>query len=71
MKKFWIVWCEQGKNPPTYKHESEELARAEAERLANTYGVGNVFHVLEHVDSCKRVTVEWASSRDENSGIPF
>jgi hypothetical protein len=54
--KFWLVWNEQGRNP-TYKHATEADARAEAERLAKTYG--GTFHVMALVASCQKNDVTW------------
>lgn len=31
---FWLVWSPSGEYPPRHKHETEHLARMEAERLA-------------------------------------
>ncbi len=43
--KFYIVWGEQSKTPPTVKHSSQSEAEAEATRLAST-NFGK-FYVLE------------------------
>ena len=42
---FWLVWREGG-NPPTRKHEFQDMAEAEAERLARL-NPGVRFYVLE------------------------
>lgn len=41
---FWLVWRESG-GSPTYRHESEKDARAEAERLARR-DIGARYYVL-------------------------
>jgi hypothetical protein len=66
--KFWLVWNEAN-GLPTYKHDSEQSARSEAERLAKNRQ-GEEFHVLELVDSCKVKTVFWRSQQ-QNDDIPF
>jgi plasmid maintenance system antidote protein VapI len=46
---FWLVWSEKG-GTPTVKHDTEQHARTEAERLARKHA-GETFHVLGLVDS--------------------
>lgn len=65
MNGFFLVWSEQSGNP-TYKHSTEDSAKAEAERLARA-NPGKVFHVLRLVDSCQVNDIVWASHRD----VPF
>lgn len=57
MGTFWLVWNEKGCTP-TYKHESEDSARAEAVRLARKQP-GDTFHVLRCIGSCRKIDVEW------------
>lgn len=54
--KFWMVLGEAG-GPPRYRHDTEESARTEAERLARTHG--GTFHVLECKASCTHNDVDW------------
>ena len=44
MRKFWIVWCPL-RGEPTVRHETHELAIAEATRLARKHP-HNEFTVL-------------------------
>ena len=46
-KPFWFVWCPTAR-PPQYRHETEQSAKTEAQRLARTYP-GSRFVVLESV----------------------
>lgn len=55
-KKFWVVWKENGTNPPRKRHTTRELAVAEAERLASIETSG-IFYVLEAVAKAARVAV--------------
>lgn len=68
MNKFWLVWNKNG-NAPTYEHQSEYSARKEAERLSRL-NKGEVFHVLELIDSGKLKDVKW-SSDEFCDDIPF
>lgn len=45
--RFWLVWNESG-YPPRYRHDTEESAVREAERLARV-NPGQNFYVLEAV----------------------
>ncbi len=56
-RPFWLVWNESG-HAPTFKHDSEESARREAERLARN-NPGQQFHVLQVVGTCQHKAVEW------------
>ena len=47
MKQFWMVW-RQGSGAPTFRHDSEDAATREAERLA-TINRGEQFFVLEAI----------------------
>ena len=66
MKKFWMVWNE-GNRAPTVKHQSEQMARDEAERLAHC-NPGSTFHVLEQIDCCSERAVTWQSGW---TNVPF
>lgn len=53
-REFWVVWNPNGGNP-TVRHDSEQSALQEAERLARTsYGE---FYVLHATSRSKRVDV--------------
>lgn len=54
---FWLVWSENGHS--TKKHKTEELARAEAERLAKKQ-IGDKFYVSK-VDMCLEATANITS----------
>lgn len=69
MNQFWLVWNIDG-GAPTHKHDSEQSAITEAERLARL-NPGVQFAVLEAthircVDAMQRIDL-----RDPNSEIPF
>lgn len=66
-KPFWLVWCEDGRNP-TYKHTTEESAKREAERLAEKYP-HTVFVVLEAKGACKKTDIEWSYPTREAAAI--
>jgi ADP-ribose pyrophosphatase YjhB (NUDIX family) len=68
MKKFWLVWALNG-GSSTYKHESEESAMREAERLARVHKPIE-FVVLESVSSVKISDVQWVKHESEQE-IPF
>ena len=68
-KIFWLVWCEECGHP-TYKHQHEDEAREEAERLARN-NPGRIFHVLKLVDSCRKKDVFWGSDFTSLEEIPF
>jgi hypothetical protein len=59
---FWLVWSPTGDKPPTFRHETEQAATLEAERLARDHR-GRLFVVLEaksarRVDDMVRTTFE-------------
>lgn len=65
---FWFVWNTDGR-VPQYKHQSEQSAIAEAERLARLNG-GQTFVVLESV--CARRTDDMLRIEMRgDSDIPF
>lgn len=69
MNQFWLVWNIDG-GAPTRKHDSEQSAITEAERLARL-NHGQHFAVLaathvRFVDAMQRIDL-----RDPNSEIPF
>lgn len=57
MEQFWMVWNE-GNRAPTVKHDYENMAKAEAERLAEA-NPGKVFYVLHATDFCQTKRVVW------------
>lgn len=63
-EKFWLVWSPQGRSP---KHETYELAKTEAARLARS-NPGHQFYVMgaEHV-----VFTHDAISLDFDGRTPF
>lgn len=66
--KFWVVWNETGNQ--TFKHDCEESARKEAERL--TILNGGFFHVLELVGTCTLPPrTIWEDAVDPSTEIPF
>ena len=65
---FWLVWNADGKNP-TYKHQSEESAVKEAERLARQ-APGSTFVVLESV-CARRVDDMLKIDMRAGSDVPF
>ena len=69
MQNFYLVWNPGNLQAPKVRHQSEQEARAEAERLARL-NPGQKFYVLQTVAFCAKVDVRWS---DENSGdeIPF
>ena len=67
MNKFWVIWKDGG-GVPTFRHVKQDSVRAEAERLARQFP-GQIFHVLECIDSCRTNDVIWESER--NSAVPF
>lgn len=70
--KFWLVWRERSSSQsgelssylPQYKHDTEESARTEAERLARKYG--GRFHVLELTATVERDDMKW-SDREKSA----
>lgn len=71
MKQFWFVWNEFGQ-APRFKHETEQLATNEAERLARE-NPGSVFIVLEAVAARKCDNMLRADLRGGqfNDDVPF
>lgn len=61
-KQFWMVWSENGR-APTYRHYELESAKKEAERLA-LVDPGTTFFVLEAVECCEKMTVQWSTASD-------
>lgn len=55
-RAFWIVWSPQGIRPPSRRHETREIAEAEAERLARC-SAPSEFFVMEAVSLSKRVDI--------------
>lgn len=48
---FWMVWSPQG-NPPTTKHPTPDIAKAEAERLFRQFKHQD-FYVLEAISKVR------------------
>lgn len=63
--RFYIVWGEQSKTPPTVKQQTRSAAVAEANRLA-TRNRGR-FYVLEAISVAEKVDV----IHTELDDIPF
>lgn len=58
IQDFWLVWRENGSGP-THKHDSEESARKEAERLARKEPDA-IFCVMSLVAACRKTpVVQW------------
>lgn len=65
---FWMVL---GQGEPVFRHHSEQLARAEAERLARNHPTAT-FYVLKAVACCKRSDVAWHElTEGDSAGLPF
>lgn len=71
MDRFWMVWSPTGRTP-TFKHDSEESARNEAERLARNTSPGEKFYILEAKAVVERpeLPVTWTDLDDPND-IPL
>lgn len=67
MKQFWIIWCPQGQKTPSHKHQSEELAVVEAERLARLHP-DKEFFVMEAIHLRQVVDMRRVDMRPD---IPF
>lgn len=72
-KHFWMVWC-PAKYAPTFRHETELAARAEAARLARL-NPGNEFFVLESTSSARCtepqvIYAEWPSGEKVEEPTP-
>lgn len=65
-RKFWMVL---GCGTPTVRHESEPLARREAERLAMQHP-GQEFTVMESVATVMKTAVTWRE-RIDDPYLPF
>ena len=64
---FWLVWNDRG-GAPTYKHDTEQSARNEAERLARI-NQGQSFHVLRVVGTAARNDIAWTQYHPDE--VPF
>lgn len=69
MKQFWMVW-NMGGGAPTYQHDFEHQAEAEAERLARR-NPGQTFVVLEATSAVKITDVSRINLRTVTDDIPF
>lgn len=70
MKGFWMVWNEQG-SAPSYKHDTEESAKDEAERLARA-NPRHRFVVLRAIGAVIKTELTWwrfDSAADDD--LPF
>ena len=68
-RKFWMVL---GLGTPTYRHETKDSARVEAERLARI-NPGQEFVVLESLATVVKSDLHWAAhgEGDEQESVPF
>ena len=67
-RRFWMVWGDGGTGP-THRHQTEELAKQEAERLANL-SPRQKFYVLEATSSVVKDSVQWSDPIDDDD-VPF
>jgi hypothetical protein len=65
-REFWMVL---GNGAPTYRHDTEENARQEAERLARL-SPGCEFFVLAATGKVVKSDLAWSQPTDD-PGIPF
>lgn len=66
---FWMLYVEGG-GAPTFRHDTPDGAKREAERLA--VQTGKRVYVLEAVASCVKNDVTWERSPSrEDDDIPF
>ena len=68
-QKYWLVWRFDGRQP-TFRHETLESARLEAERLA-VENPGLRFDVLEALSACRKSSVDWTHLRERDAELPF
>jgi hypothetical protein len=71
-KMFWLVWCPTGAKSPSHRHETEQSAIDEAERLARC-APNAKFYVLKatnvrFIDAMQRVIL---LDHNEIHEIPF
>jgi len=66
MDHFWLVWRDDG-GTPTYKHQTPESAKQEAERLA-VQNPGQRFHVMQVMATACYARVQWQEYGDF---VPF
>lgn len=67
---FWLVWSPTGDRPPRFRHETENAAVAEAERLAQLRP-GATFIVLSSVCARRFGSMECINLRPEVDDVPF
>jgi hypothetical protein len=68
--KFWMLWNPQGR-APTFKHETLEDARKQAEKLARNNN-GETFYVLEAISYVRKKDVDWTElSENLEEYLPF
>ncbi len=69
MKKFWMVLGEHSSSC-SYRHPSEESAKAEAERLARV-NKGEAFIVLAATDAVRVTDTRWVKLGAADEELPF
>lgn len=62
-KKFWLVWSPTGQTPPKKLHDTQDQARAEAQRLAIAKP-GQEFYVLKAKDRYKKYADVYEGLKD-------
>ena len=68
-KPFWFVWSPQGQLPE-FRHDSEDLAHVEAQRLAYKHP-GRTFVVLQSVCAYQAAALTVTNLRAPGETIPF
>lgn len=69
MKKFWMVMGERSSSC-SFRHPTEQAAKAEAERLARL-NKGEAFIVLEATDAVCITDTRWVKLGVADEEIPF
>ncbi|WP_160119675.1 hypothetical protein [Rhodovarius lipocyclicus] len=67
---FFIIWCPTGRQPPTRRHPTREIAEHEARRLA-ALAPGQSFYVLAALSVSSKVDVTTRELRPTDLQIPF
>jgi hypothetical protein len=68
-ERFWFVWCESA-GMPRHKHQTEESANKEAERLARLHR-GQTFVVLMSAREFVTVDVVRVEHQESELDVPF